>query len=207
MSEPPPNIPNFDGKSLALYFWENWAVIKRYWVLFIVSILVAGFGVGYVIRLLDTRQIDILTTSNNQLRDYNTSLAQNAATVPPSQWRRLTDPERAALISGLRQWISRPAAIAVYAVGESESRQYAAQFVDVIRSLNIEPHPIEVSLFTASIDVGLMVGVQNYDNPPPAAREFLDILTKAGLKAHFTPWNKFGNEPGEFDLFVGPKPW
>jgi hypothetical protein len=217
-SGPSPPIPKFDLHSLLLYFLENWVVIRRHYVLFGVAVIVAAVAMGIGVRQFDTRQIDILTADNNNLRDQKTALLQSAATVPPSQWRRLSDQQRSDLIQALKQWPSKPKAIAVSAMAESESRQYAAQFVDLLRAADIEPHPKEVPLATMA-DVGLMVGVTLPPGtavpsgapwpaiPSSAATEFLDILQKAGLKAHYTPWVKIDNEPGDFDIFIGPKPW
>jgi hypothetical protein len=94
MTLPPSDIPPFDSRSLILYFWENLAVIRKHWVLFTAAITVCGLAAGYGVRQFDSRLIDILTTSNTQLRDHNTALLQNAGASPPSQWRRLSDGER-----------------------------------------------------------------------------------------------------------------
>ena len=205
-SSPPP-IPKFDMHSLILFFWENMAVIRRYWILFAAVALICVVTVGTIVRTFDARQIEILAATNAQLRDQKISLQQTAASTPPSQWRRLSDQERIDLIQGLRQWRLKPKRIVVFAMAESESRQYAAQFVDVLRSVGIAPQPRELSLSIGPTDTGLMVGVIKFDDPPPEAREFLDLLNKAGISAHFTPWDGAPNEDPSFDLFVGPKPW
>ena len=204
---PPPNLPKFDAHRLFLYFWENWAVIRHHCIFFGLAVSVAVIFGGYVIRQFNAKQIDVLQADNNLLKDHNSTLQQNAATVPTSQWRHLSDQERSAVIAGLKSWANKPKEIAIYALAESESRQYAAQFIDIFRSLGIESRPIEVSLSAMSIDVGLMVGVQDIGKPSLEAQDFFGILNSAGLKVHFTPWGKFGNEPGDFDIFIGPKPW
>jgi len=208
-SNPPPSIPKFDAHSLILFFWENWAVIKRYWLLFLIAVVACTILAGYAVRQFDARQIDILTTSNTQLRDHNSSLAQNAVASPPSQWRRLTDGERAALIQALKQWSTRPKTLSVFAMAESESRQYAGQFLDVLRSAGIEPKPSEFPLsgWGGPVMPGLMVGAINFNDPPPEARAFLQILKDAGLNAQFTIWAGTPNDDPSYDLFVGPKPW
>lgn len=185
-------------------------------MLFAVGLVAMAIIAGGLVRQFDSRQIDILTADNNNLRDQKTALQQSAATVPPSQWRRLSDQERADLIQGLKQWPAKPKSIAVFAMAESESRQYAAQFVDLLRAADIEPHPKEVPL-SMGADVGLMVGITPAvgagivagaeSAPSPTAKEFYDLLQKAGLKPHYTPWIKADAEPGEFDIFIGPKPW
>jgi hypothetical protein len=210
MTEPnPPPIPKFDLHSLLLYFWENWAVIKRHLILFAVLVVAGGLLAGYAVHLYDAHQIDILTTNNAQLRDHNTSLAQNAGASPPSQWRRLSDGDRATLIQALKQWSAKPKTLSVFAMAESESRQYAGQFLDVVRSAGIEPKPAEFSIsgWGGPVMPGLMVGVINFDNPPPEAQAFLQILRNAGLEAQFTVWSGGPNENPPYDLFVGPKPW
>lgn len=218
-SSPPPNIPKPDPHSLLLYFLENGAVLKRHWLLFAVAVGVAcSFG-AYTVRWLDTRQIDIVTADNAQLRDKATSVQQNATSVPPSQWRRLSDEQRADLIQALKQWPSKPKSIAVFAMAESEARQYGAQLADVFRAADIEPHQKEVPL-SSGADTGLMVGVivppgtvMPRDgspfpmSPTQSAQEFCDILKTVGLKPHYVPWVRNDGEPGDFDIFIGPKPW
>jgi hypothetical protein len=199
--------PKLNLKESVAHVLENRHVIKAHHGLFVSFGVACCLITAIAVRMYFAQQIDILTTSNTQLRDHNNTLMHNAAIVPPSQWRRMTDDERATLISELRSWAARPKAIAVYAVADSESRQFAAQFVDVFRSLSIEPRSIEVALGFGLVDVGLMVGVQNPATPSPQAREFFDILNRAGLKVRFTTWAKLGDEPNDFDIFIGPKPW
>jgi hypothetical protein len=184
-------------------------VLKRHWVLFAVATISVGVLSGYAVRQLDTRQIDILTADNVHLRDRNIALAQNAGASPPSEWRRLSDGQRAALIQALKQWAAKPRELSVFAMAESESRQYAAQFLDVLRAVGIEPKPNEfpMSGWGGPVSPGLMVGVINFDDPPPEARAFLQLIKGAGLDAQFTIWSGTGKENPPFDLFVGPKPW
>jgi hypothetical protein len=199
--------PKLSLKESVAHVLEKRRVIQAHAGLFVSFGVACCLITAIAVRLYLAQQIDILTTSNTQLRDYNNTLVHNAAIVPPSQWRRMTDDERATLISELRSWSAKPKAIAVYAVADSESRQFAAQFVDVFRSLNVEPRSMEVALGFGSVDVGLMVGVQNPAAPSAQAREFFDILGRAGMKPRFTTWAKLGDEPNDFDIFVGPKPW
>ena len=184
-------------------------MIKKHWLLFAAAIIVCGLAAGYSVRQLDSRQIDILTTSNTQLRDHNTALMQNAGASPPSQWRRLSDGERSTLIQALKQWSTKPKTLSVFAMAESESRQYAGQFLDVLRSVGIESKPSEIALagWGGPVQPGLMVGIINFDNPPPEAQAFLQILKNAGLDAQFTVWAASPNENPGYDLFIGPKPW
>jgi hypothetical protein len=205
----PPQVPQLDTRSLVLFFWENWAVIKKHWVLFVLTVAICVGVTGYSVRQFDMHQIDILTTSNTQLRDHNTALMQNAGASPPSQWRRLSDGEHSTLIQALKQWSAKPKTLSVFAMAESESRQYAGQFLDVLRSVGIESKPSEIALagWGGPVQPGLMVGVVNFDNPPPDAQVFLQILKNAGLDAQFTVWAGSPNENPAYDLFIGPKPW
>ena len=184
-------------------------MIKRHLVLFGIIVGLSVILAGYVVRQLDSRQIDILSANNLQLRDDNSSLRQNAGAIPPSQWRRLRDGERSVLIQALKQWSAKPKTLSVFAMAESESRQYAGQFLDVLRSAGIEPKPLEVPLqsWGGPVQPGLMVGVVNFNDPPPEARAFLQIIRDAGLDAQFTIWGGTGIENPSYDLFIGPKPW
>jgi hypothetical protein len=208
--EPTPasRIPK-DWHSALLLIMENWAVIKSNFLLFVVLVALAVMAGAIVVRQLDTRQIDILTADNAHLRDRNTSLAQTVTVTPPSQWRRLSDRERSELIQALREWPLRPKTLSIFAMAETEARQYAGQFLDVLRSAGIEPKALEVAVqgWGGPVQPGLMVGVINFDNPPPEARAMLQILKEAGLDAQFTVWGGNPNENPAYDLFVGPKPW
>jgi hypothetical protein len=210
MSDPHPEIPKFDIRSLVLFFWENLAVIKRNWILFTATIIVCGVAVGYVVRQLDSRQIDILTSDNNLLKDHNNTLLQTATAVLPSQWRRLTDSERAQLLAALKR-MPQLQTIFIYAIAETEPRQYASQFADAFRGIGIKVQPREVSGFMNVPDVGLMVGITTFPTPSPEAQKFKNALADAGLDVHFTQWvsqpETVGNTQIDYDLYVGPKPW
>lgn len=100
--------------------------------------------------------------------------------------------------------------LVIYAMADSEPRQYAAQFVDAFRTFGIEVRPREVPLSMGMPDIGLMIGVTNFADPSDEAKKFKDLLTSAGLDVHYTPWTKMvglDDASVDFDLFIGPKPW
>jgi hypothetical protein len=204
-SPPPFPLPKFDAHSALAYLWDNWAIVRRYWLILAISVVFCGIVVAFVVRALDARQIEILTATNIQLRDQNSALQRTASSSPPSQWRRLSDQDRDTLIRLLKDWQSKPATLAVFAIQDSEARQYAAQFVDALRLAGIEPHPKEVNVNFS--EVGLMVGVVDVAATSKEAAEFVSILTKSGLKPNVVQWYKVDQEPGDFDIFIGPKPW
>ena len=186
-------------------------MIKRHWVLFLVVVVLCSVAAGYGVRQFDARQIDILTTNNNLLKDHNTTLQTIATITPPSQWRRLSDSARNQILASMKAMSSPPKTIIIYAMAETESRQYAAQFADAFRSIGIQVQPREISSFMNLPDIGLMVGLTGFPNPSPEASKFKDILTNAGLEVHYVQWSSTGEEIDkakiDYDLYVGSKPW
>jgi hypothetical protein len=99
--------------------------------------------------------------------------------------------------------------LVVYAMAESEARQYAAQFVDVFRSSGTLVVTREVPLSSVG-DVGVMIGVADINKPTSEAIRFSQLLKGASIESHFTWWARLGmadNAPVDFDLYIGPKPW
>jgi hypothetical protein len=200
---------------LLLFVWERLHVIRTHWQVVAAVAMLSIIGTFITTRLIDSQQIANQQTqiSNQQthigfLQDRINVLQQNqaaAAASPPSQWRRLSDRERTSLLSALK--LSKPTVLVIYAMADSESRQYAAQFVDVARTAGVDVRPREVPL-SSPADVGLMIGLTTYPNPSEEAKRLKDALTSAGLSVHYTLWGKMPDDTSvDFDLFVGPKPW
>jgi hypothetical protein len=103
-----------------------------------------------------------------------------------------------------------PETILVFAVAETESRQYAAQFADLFRGLGIKVQPREISssLFGAA-EIGLMVGIPTYPTPSLEAVKFKQVLTGAGLDVRHVAWTgeELDGKKYDYDLYVGSKPW
>jgi hypothetical protein len=130
-----------------------------------------------------------------------------AASTPPSQWRRLSDRERDILLSVLKQSVKELPLLVIYAISDTEPRQYAAQFVDVARVAGIDVRPREAS-FNVMIDVGVMIGITNFPNPSEGAKKLKEILDSSGISSRYTLWSKQPDDTTvDFDLFIGPKPW
>ena len=110
------------------------------------------------------------------------------------------------ILAGLENPANDFKVLIVYAAADSESRQYAAQFVDATRLVGVDARPREVS--SASVEVGLAVGVAGA-TPSEQAEKLKDILSSAGLDVRYAPWAKpFRDEaPVDFALLVGPQPW
>ena len=195
------------------HVWRRLHVVREHWPTIGAVAALSIITTWFVSNLVYVQQIDVLKNHNSFLQDRLNVFQQNqaaAAATPPSQWRRLSDRERGLLFSALKQPEQRPRVIVIYAMADSEPRQYAAQFVDVFRTFDIDVRAREVPLSMVMADVGLMVGVTNFSNPSDEARKFMDILRSAGLQVHYTLWTKvtgLDDSPVDFDLFIGPKPW
>jgi hypothetical protein len=196
-------------------FLREWPAIKPvlrpFVICLAVSVVFVALALWRLLSVLDGRQIDSLKATIQFQDEQLTSLRQSQAAVeavPPSQWRRLTDVERTCLAMNLGKMGARPKQLVVWAMAASEPRQFAAQFVDLLRAAGVTIIPREVPLSTTA-DVGLMVGVVNIRQPLPQSLQFQNWLQQCGLAVHLTPWLKEPLDPtaDDFDLFVGPKPW
>jgi hypothetical protein len=185
--------------------------IRQYWPTFAAAGLICVACTWAVSAFFYNNQIEILKSQNSFLQDRLRVLQQNqvaSASVPPSQWRRLSDKERGLLVTAFRPAERRPQKLVIYAMADSEPRQYAAQFADLFRTLGVTVLAREVPVGMAMPDVGLMVGISNFPNPSEEAKQFMGALTAAGLEVHYAAWAISPAEKvGGFDLFVGPKPW
>ena len=178
-------------------------VIRCNWGTFVV---VAG------VCILATASVNWFSLSHrlHVLRSRNAALQEriNAfASTPPSQWRRLNDRTRGLVLAGLEQPDNDFKLLVVYAAADSESRQYAAQFVDAARLVGVDTRPREFAP-AVSPEVGVAVGTATA-TPSEQAQKLKDILSSAGLDVRFAPWTKLpaDDAPVDFALFVGPKPW
>jgi hypothetical protein len=210
MSNNQPKHPLSDPVAHVLEYMH---VLKQHWPTFAAVAGICIVGTWFVSGFFSSQQIEILKNHNVFLQDRLTVLQQNqaaSASSPPSLWRRLGDRERGLLLAALKQPHQQPGVLIIYAMADSEPRQYAAQFLDVFRSSGVDVRAREVSLSMGTADVGIMVGLGNFPTPSDEAKKFKDLLTSAGLEVHYTAWTKMpgiDDAPVDFDLFIGPKPW
>jgi len=190
-------------------------VIKTAPVAVLLCLGIIGYAVYYATNAFNWRQIENLNTQNSEqqahigLLDNQLATLQQGASIPPSQWRRLDDTQRSKLLVLLSKPENKLSTVVIYAISESEPRQFASQFADAFRAVGAQVIQREVPLNTA-VDVGLMVGVEDINNPMPEAKRFAELLKNADINTHYTLWMRMGNAdnaPVNFDLFVGPKPW
>jgi hypothetical protein len=187
-------------------------MLKRGWLTFVAGAILAGVASFFGAWAHFSRQLGDQQAQISALQDelMTQAMNSNAATaIPPSQWRRLSDDQRASLLAAFKAHRSELQDIVIYAMADSEPRQYAIQFVDVLREAGITNHPRQVPL-TISVDVGLIIGLVHGDQPPPAAAQALiDILRAAGLSVQYSTWRP--TNPLDADrtycLFVGPRQW
>jgi hypothetical protein len=184
---------------------DQWSVIQKHWPLFVsVAILVV-----VATWFFDSHRISEYQAHIAFLDDRLNAAQQSQASSPPSQWRRLSDEQRNTLLNLLSKPENKFPTMVVYATAESESRQYAAQFSDILRASGSQVLQREVPL-SVSADVGLMIGVGDINNPTPEARRLAELLKNANIESHYTLWIRPGGAdvaPVNFDLYIGPKPW
>jgi hypothetical protein len=183
---------------------EFFRAVRRHWGLFAAAAalcVLAGWLASWGFL---SRQLDRLQGENAVLVERIEALAS----TPPSQWRRLNDRARGLLLAGLQHPDNKFTLLVIYATADSESRQYAAQFVDAARLVGIDARTREAAL-TASSDTGLVVASATAA-PSEQAEKLKDILSSAGLDVRTASWAKSPADallPVDFALFVGPKPW
>jgi hypothetical protein len=101
--------------------------------------------------------------------------------------RRLAPEQKRILAKEIRAKMDKVPKIVIYTASERESRQYAKQFADLIQGIGIDVIQREVPS-SSTTEVGLFVGIRQPEKPSDEAQEFLEILHKANIAAHFTPW-------------------
>lgn len=182
---------------------QSLGVMRQHWVTFAAVAGLCVFATGLVTWFCLSQQVALLKSQNALLQDRINAFAS----TPPSQWRRLSDRARGLLLAGLEHPDNNFKVLVVYATADSESRQYAAQFVDAARLVGIDARPREAALTTSS-DTGLVVGTTTA-TPSEQAEKLKDILSSAGLDVRYSSWAKLPGDdvPVDFALFVGPKPW
>jgi hypothetical protein len=182
---------------------ESLRVVRRHWSTFVVVAGLCIFATWLVTWLCLSQQAALLKGQNALLQDRINAFAS----TPPSQWRHLGDRARGLLLAGLEHPDNHFKVLIVYATADSESRQYAAQFVDAARLVGIDVRPREAAL-TISSDTGLVVGTTTA-TPSEQAERLKEILSSAGLDVRYSSWAKPPGDdaPVDFALFVGPKPW
>jgi hypothetical protein len=191
---------------------SRWHVLKREWLTFVAVAVLAAIASFFGVRAMFSRQISDQQAQISALQNELMAQAMNTAMVtaiPSSQWRRLSDDERANLHAGFKAQRAVLRDVVVYAMIDPESRQYATQFFDVFREAGITILPRQVPL-DMSVDVGLVIGLTHSDQPPPeAAQSLTNILTAAGLSVHYDKWHPSNPMDADraFCLFIGPMRW
>jgi hypothetical protein len=178
-------------------------VMRRHWAMFAAVAGLCVLGTSLATWLCLSQQIELLKGRNALLQERIDAFAS----TPPSQWRRLSDRARGLLLAGLEHPDNNFKVLVVYATADSESRQYAAQFVDAARLVGIDVRSREVAP-TISSETGLVVGTASA-TASEQAEKLKDILSSAGLDVRASSWAKLPGDdvPVDFALFVGPKPW
>jgi hypothetical protein len=178
-------------------------VIRRNWITFATVAVVCMLATALVTWFSLSHRIDALKSRTALLQ----ARVEAFASTPPSQWRRLNDRARGLILAGLEQPDNDFKMLVIYATADSESRQYAAQFVDAARLVGVDTRPREFAP-TVSPETGLAVATASA-TPSEQAEKLKDILSSAGLDVRYSPWTKPPGDdvPVDFALFVGPKPW
>jgi hypothetical protein len=182
---------------------ESLCAMRRHWLTFVVVAALCIFTTWLVTWLCLSQQVARLKGQNALLQDRINAFAS----TPPSQWRHLSDRARGLLLAGLEHPDNNFKVLVVYATADSESRQYAAQFVDAARLVGMDVRPREAAL-TLSSETGLVVGTATAA-PSEQAERLKEILSSAGLDVRTSSWARPPGDdvPVDFALFVGPKPW
>jgi hypothetical protein len=178
-------------------------VVRTHWALFAALAVVCILGTALAVWLAMHREIAALENENTVLAARIEALAS----TPPAQWRRLSDRARGLLLAGLEHPDNDFKLLVIYAAPDSESRQFAAQFVDAARLVGIETRAREMAP-AAAPETGLAVATAGAA-PSGQAEKLKDIISSAGLDIRHVRWGKPPGDdvPVDFALFVGPKPW
>jgi hypothetical protein len=177
--------------------------MRAHWAMFAAVAGLCILATGLAVWACMSREVAALRSRNAVLAERIEALAS----TPPAQWRRLSDRARGLLLAGLEHPDNDFKLLVVYAAPDSESRQYAAQFVDAARLVGIETRPREMAPAVAP-ETSLAVGAAGAA-PSQQAEKLKDILSSAGLDIRSVSWAKPPGDdaPVDFALFVGPKPW
>ncbi len=126
----------------------------------------------------------------------------------PGEERTLTPDQRRILAHEFKLKKDELKRLVIMYVDESEPRHYAKQFADIANSVDLPI--VQRALPQGVTDVGIYVLVNDTSKPSDAAKDFLEILTRAYLTAHYyTRTVQATGEEGEstFALFVAKTPW
>jgi hypothetical protein len=178
-------------------------VLRAHWTMFAALAGVCILGTGLAVWFAMHREIAALENENDVLAARIEALAS----TPPAQWRRLSDRARGLLLAGFEHPDNDFKLLVIYAAPDSESRQYAAQFVDAARLVGIETRARELAP-AAAPETGLAVASAGVA-PSGQAEKLKDVISSAGLDVRHVRWSKPPGDdvPVDFALFVGPKPW
>jgi hypothetical protein len=187
-------------------------MLKRGWLTHIAVAILAAVGSFVGTWALFSRQLSDQQAQISALSDALMAEATNltpTAAIPQSQWRRLSDHQKGSLLAAFKAHKSELQDMVIYSMRYAETRQYAAQFVDVLREAGVTYHERQVPL-TMSVDVGLVIPLVHSDQPPPkGAQTLMDILTAADLSVHFRNWHPINpnNADRPYGFFIGPMEW
>jgi len=123
--------------------------------------------------------------------------------------RRLAPEQKRILVREIRAKIDKFSKIVIYATSEREPRQYAKQFAELLQGIGINVIQREAPSSSTS-EVGLFLGLRDTNKPPDDAQEFLEILHKANIEAHYTAWlipETLDEKDVQFDLYIAKPFW
>lgn len=102
----------------------------------------------------------------------------------PGEERKLTPDQRRIIAHELKLRVNMFKRLVVVYIEEKEPRQYAKQFADIATNSDLQIVQRGLSS-TLTGDVGIYVLVPNTTKPSDDAKEFMEILNKAYLSAHY----------------------
>jgi hypothetical protein len=123
--------------------------------------------------------------------------------------RKLTPEQKRILSHEFQVSADKIRPFVIFAVAEREPKKYAKEFTEIAVARDIPVVPRELPVSMAG-DIGLFVLVTDVLQPDDKAKNFMEILTKANLNAHYMQRTipEIRDEEGsKFALYVAKSPW
>ena len=211
-------------KSFLDYIATEGRVIAGAPVAFVVFVFLVGIGVWFALSWKFNSQItsrdsiiaardSVISARDATIKFQDALIAEykNKLQIPTEtgEDRRLAPEQKRILAKEIRAKMEKFPKIVIYTASEREPRQYAKQFADLIQGIGIDVIQREVPS-SSTTEVGLFVGIRQAEKPSDEAQEFLEILHKANIAAHFTPWltpQTSDEKDANFDLYVAKPFW
>jgi hypothetical protein len=209
-------MPNW--QDILKFFGEGWHVIRDAPGPFALCVIMAGLILWGALSWKFDAQIasrdSIIGARDATIKFQDALIAEykNRMQIPTEtgEDRKLAPEQKRILGRELKAKIDKFPRLIIYAVSEREPRQYAKQFAELAQGIGIDVIQREIPSSSTS-EVGLFVGLRDTNNPPPdAAQEFMTILNKANLEAHYTIWMMMASpeeKDAKFDLYVARPFW